>query len=40
MMPQCVDGQMMEPRVSDPSVNGASAAEVMAPDPLDEPHVQ
>ena len=39
-MPQCADGQMMDPRVSDPSVNAANAAAVIAPEPLEEPQVQ
>ena len=39
-IPQCDDGQMIDPRVSEPSVNAASAAAVIAPEPLDEPQVQ
>jgi hypothetical protein len=39
-MPQCVDGQMIDPRVSEPSVKAANAADVIAPEPLEEPHVQ
>src|SRR5438270_5339463 len=34
------DGQIMEPRVSDPSAHAANPAATTAPDPLDEPHVQ
>ena len=39
-MPQCADGQMIEPRVSEPSVKADKAAAVIAPEPLEDPHVQ
>src|SRR5271170_5094323 len=39
-IPHHAPGQIVEPRVSEPSAHGASAAETTAPDPLDEPHVQ
>src|SRR5689334_12495814 len=39
-IPQYADGQMMDPHVSVPMANGASIAETIAPEPLDEPHVQ
>src|SRR6476646_7597888 len=38
--PHQVVGQMMEPRVSEPSAKAASPAAIIAPEPLDEPHVQ
>src|SRR3954463_16113004 len=39
-MPQNADGQMIDPHVSVPIANAASALETIAPDPLDDPHVQ
>src|SRR5262249_15597873 len=39
-IPQWEAGHRIDPRVSDPSVNGASAAATMAPEPLDHPQVQ
>src|SRR5271170_2813219 len=33
-------GQIIEPRVSEPIAQGASAADTIAPEPLDDPHVQ
>ena len=38
--PHHAEGQIVEPRVSEPSAHGASAAETTVPDPLDEPQVQ
>ena len=34
------EGQIIDPRVSEPRVNAASPAPIIAPEPLDEPHVQ
>src|SRR5690348_7720474 len=39
-MPHQLVGQMIEPRVSDPKAKAASAADTMAPEPLEEPQVQ
>src|SRR5271170_4184019 len=33
-------GHIIEPRVSDPIAQGARAADTIAPEPLDDPHVQ
>ena len=38
--PQYADGQTIEPHVSVPIANAASPAATIAPEPLDEPHVQ
>src|SRR5258708_2017281 len=38
--PQNAEGQTIEPHVSVPMANGASAAATMAPEPDDEPQVQ
>src|SRR5450631_1537291 len=39
-IPHHVVGQIIEPRVSEPIAQVASAAETIAPDPLEEPQVQ
>jgi hypothetical protein len=39
-IPHDAAGQMIDPLVSDPRAQGASAAATIAPDPLDDPHVQ
>ena len=37
--PHHAEGQIMDPRVSEPSAQGASPAATIAPEPLDEPQV-
>src|ERR1017187_7895842 len=39
-MPHQAVGQMIDPLVSEPIANGASPAATIAPEPLEEPHVQ
>jgi hypothetical protein len=39
-IPHHDEGQIIEPRVSDPIAHGAIADATIAPDPLDDPHVQ
>src|SRR4051812_9805994 len=39
-MPLNDDGHTIEPQVSVPMANPANPAETMAPEPLEEPHVQ
>src|SRR5947208_15264481 len=39
-MPHQAEGQRIDPRVSEPSAHGARPAATIAPEPLDEPHVQ
>ena len=38
--PQLLDGESIEPQVSEPMANGTSPAATAAPDPLDDPPVQ
>ena len=39
-MPQCADGQTIEPQVSEPSAKVARPPATMADEPDDEPQVQ
>ena len=39
-MPHQEVGQIIDPRVSEPRAHGAKPDATIAPDPLDEPHVQ